>query len=61
MQYITRGFLLRFGFTISLGDCKPPSKEIHKEVEVYLEKAKTHDEEKDIMTCLNNAKTRVQK
>ena len=62
MQYITRGFLLRFGFTISLQDCKPPQKEkVTEAVEEHLTKAKTYTEEDKIMMCLNNAKNKGQK
>ena len=59
MQYITRRFLLRFGFTISLHDCIPPEKETEA-VEEHLEKAKTYTEENEIMMCLDNAKNECQ-
>ena len=59
MQYITRVFLLKFGFTISLHDCKPPEK-VSRAVEDHLSKAKTYADENDIMVCLNNAKNKGQ-
>ena len=62
MQYITRRFLLRFGFTISLHDCKPPQKgTVARAVEGHLAKAQNHTEEDKIMVCLNNAKNKGQK
>ena len=57
MQYITRRFLLRFGFTVSLHDCIPPE---NVSVEEHLEKAKTYTEEHEIMMCLNNVKNECQ-
>ena len=59
MQYITRVFLLRFGFTISLHDCKPPEKDTEA-VEEHLGKAKTYTDENNIMVCLSNAKNKGQ-
>ena len=59
MQYITRRFLLRFGFTISLHDCKPPEK-VSRAVEEHLSQAKTYTGENNIMVCLNNAKNKGQ-
>ena len=52
VQYITRAFLLRFGFTIGLDDCKT----VHVDgIEECIDKARTFTDEKEITMCLNNA------
>ena len=56
MQFITRRFLLRFGFTIGLDDCETTAV---TNDETYLEQAKMYKgNEAKIMTCLNNAKNK---
>ena len=56
MQYITRRFLLRFGFTIGLDDCETTA---IANVKTYLAQAKMYkDDEEKIMACLNNAKNK---
>ena len=62
VQYVTRGYLLRFGFTIDLGDCKPTHESrVGDAVEEYLNDARLETDETRIVSCLNNAKNKGQK
>ena len=62
VQYVTRGYLLRFGFTIDLGDCQTTCQsQVNDAVEEYLSKARFETDESSIVSCLNNAKNKGQK
>lgn len=59
-QYVTGGYLLRFGFTIGLHDCQT-TVNIKDAVEKHLVNARRETEETHIMECLDNTKNEGQK